>query len=1126
MKKKWDLHTEPFPCLTKLLKTMRLCLIFLLVLATQAWATDGYSQNTRLSMNLKNTRVIDILGEIENKSEFFFLFNQKLVDVERKIDIDVNQEKIEDILAEVFTGTNVNYLIMNRQIVLTTAVPDIKDESSWQAGQISGRVIDSSGMPLPGVSVVQKGTAFGVITDMKGNFTLTNVTSTTILEFSFVGMKTVEVTVGNQTFIQVTLEEDVIGLGEVVAIGYGTMQKVNLTGAVTTVSSEDIARRQVGQTSMALQGIAPGVTITQRNGQPGVDGGSIRIRGIGTLNNANPLILVDGVEMSIDNIDPVSIESVSVLKDAASASIYGSRAANGVILITTKRGKEGKFSLTYNAYVGIQTPTELPKKLNAIDHMTLLSEAYTNVGRTPLFAQSHIDTYMENHQTNPDKYPISDWQKEVLNGNGIQTNHTISLSGGNDRLRFFGEFGYLSQNGLLKPVNFQRYFVRMNTDVKISEKISGSFDLFVYNRLRKSVSDFPGSNPGAISYESATGLIFGMMNKLPSIMAVKYSNGQWGEGQNGVNPLAILEEGGFYRVSETPIIGNFSLNYKPTEFLTAKVSYAPTYSQPQVKSFVNTVKTYDADGTLRFTVPSINYMDENVNKNRDDQFFSTLTFDKELNFGHVTALGGFQYESYINEGFSAFRDGFLFPDYTVFSAGSSSNMKNNGWATEWTLISYFGRLNYEYSGRYLFEANVRHDGSSRFSKGNKRGTFPSFSVGWRISEEPFFASLKNEVDNLKLRASWGSLGNQNIGSNYPFASTVSLTQGYISNDQLQDGAAIVDLANTNISWESSEMTNAGLDVTFRKKLTASFDYYYKKTTGILLRLNIPNTMGLTAPYQNAGIVENKGWDFSLNYAEAIGKLQYDITLALSDVKNKILDLKGIRQAGSIVDHEGHPINSFYLYKSMGFISSSDMDASNKYTGPTQFGNVQPGDIKYQDYKDDGKINTEDKQILGSTIPRYTYSLNISLKYKNVDFQTFLQGVGKVDGYITGSGNVPFNMSGTAFDYHKDRWTIENPNPNAMFPRLAFGETNNTEYSDFWMKSAAYLRVKHIQIGYTLPKPVSEKLNLRNLRLFCSAENLLTFDNFWPDADPEISPGSSGAYYPQVKTFNTGLSVTF
>ena len=251
-----------------------------------------------------------------------------------------------------------------------------------------------------------------------------------------------------------------------------------------------------------------------------------------------------------------------------------------------------------------------------------------------------------------------------------------------------------------------------------------------------------------------------------------------------------------------------------------------------------------------------------------------------------------------------------------------------------------------------------------------------------------------------------------------------------------------------------------------------------------------------------------------------------MTLALSDVRHKILDLKGIRTSGSIVDHEGYPIGSFFLYKSLGFISSADMDPSNKYTGPTQFGNVQPGDIKYQDFKDDKKINTEDKQILGSTIPRYTYSLNLSLKYMNFDLQTFLQGVAKVDGYITGSGNVPFSMSGTAYDYHKDRWTLENQDPNAMFPRLAFGEANNTEFSDFWMKSAAYLRVKHVQLGYTLPKPISKKLNLRNLRIFCSAENLFTFDNFWPNADPEISPGSSGAYYPQVKTFNSGLSVTF
>jgi TonB-linked SusC/RagA family outer membrane protein len=1109
----------------KIVCIMKLTILFSFVFVISAGAV-GYSQSAKLSLKLSNQSLVDALKQIEDQSEFYFYYNNSDIMGVRGISVNIQEAGIEKVLDELLQDTGLNYKMIDRYIVIKPANEPAQTNMSAQQGKIAGAVKDAAGMPLPGVTVSIKGTSTGTITQSDGSFSLAGVPDDAILVFSFVGMRSQEVPVNGKSLINVSMEEETIGLEEVVAIGYGTTQKVNLTGSVTSVSSDDIARRQVGQTSMALQGIAPGVTITQRSGQPGVDGGTIRIRGIGTLNDANPLILVDGVEMSIDNIDPASIESISVLKDASSSSIYGSRAANGVILITTKRGKDGKFAITYNAYVGIQTPTKLPNKLNAVDHMTLLNEAYANVGRSPLYEQSHIDSYNENHKTDPDRYPDTDWQKEVLNGNGVQTNHTLSLVGGTDRLRFFGEFGYLSQNGLLEPVKYKRYSVRLNTDVRISEKISGSFDLFVYNRERESVSDFPGSNPGAISYSSATGLIFGMMNKLPATQAVKYSNSLWGEGQNGVNPVAIMEDGGFYKVTETPIIGNFSLQYKPFDFLTAKVSYAPTYSQPQVKSFVNTIKTYDADGTLRFTVPSVNYMDENVNKNHLDQFYGTVTFDKQYTFGNITALGGFQYENSTNEGFSAYRDGFLFPDYPVFSAGSSSNMKNNGWASDWTLISYFGRLNYEYAGKYLFEANVRYDGSSRFSEGHKWGIFPSFSGGWRISEEKFMESLRGNIDNLKLRASWGKLGNQNIGSNYPFASTVDLSQGYISNDALQDGAAIVDLANANISWESSEMTNVGLDMTFRKKLSATFDYYYKKTTGILLRLNIPNTMGVTAPYQNAGIVENKGWDFNLNYENVIGKLQYEITVTLSDVKNKILDLRGISESGSIVNHEDHPIQSFYLYKSLGYISSADMDVSGKYIGATQFGNVQPGDIKYEDYKVDGKINTEDKQILGSTIPRYTYSLNLSLKYGNFDFQAFLQGVGKVDGYIEGSGNIPFNMSGTAYEYHKNRWTVGNPNPKAMFPRLAFGETNNTQYSDFWMKSAAYLRVKHVQLGYTFPRSLLEHQKIHNLRVFCSAENLFTFDNFWPSADPEISPGSSGAYYPQVKTFNAGLSVTF
>ena len=1123
MKKNYSDWGELCHSLKKTLLIMRIALFLLIVGFLQTHANDAYAQKTKVSVSFANTELAKVLDQIEIESEFFFLYNEKLIDANRKVSIEAKDERIDEVLKMLFTGTNIEYTISDRKIILA---PVNMSESQQIGKKISGKVTDSSGATLPGVSVVVKGTTNGVITDNDGGFSLSNVPENAVLQFSFVGMKAQEIAVLGKATFNVKLEEETVGIEEVVAIGYGTQKKVNLTGAVTAITGEDIALRQVGQTSMALQGIAPGVTITQRNGEPGLDGGNIRIRGIGTLNNANPLVLVDGVEMSMNNIDPGTIESISVLKDAASSSIYGSRAANGVILITTKRGKEGSFSLSYNSYIGVQNATNLPHKVNAIDHMTLLNEAYTNIGRSALYSDAYIQEYKQNMGSKPDLYPDTDWQKEVLTGSGVQTNHFLSLSGGNEKLKVSCQFGAMDQKGLIEGVSFKRYFVRINSDIKISNKISGAFDLYVSNQNRNSVAEFPANTGGAINAESSTGTIFGMMNKLPAVQAAIYSNGLYGEGQNGVNPLAILKEGGFYNKIELPITGNFSLNYKPFDFLTAKVTYSPSYSQPQEKSFVNIIKTYSPDGTLRFAIPGKNYSTETINKNRFDHFEGTLTFSKLFDQHSVTALGGYQYESYKNDGFNAFRDVFLFPEYTVLSAGSKTNMQNAGWATEYTLISYFGRINYNYKERYLFESNVRFDGSSRFSQGNKWGVFPSFSFGWRLSEEKFMSSLRNKIDNLKFRASWGQLGNQNIGSNYPFASIVSLTQGYVSNGAIQDGAAITDLANTDISWESSEMTNVGVDVTIKKKLSASFDYYQKNTTGILLRLDIPLTMGVTAPFQNAGVVQNKGWDFQVDYHNSIGKFDFSTTFTLSDVKNKVVDLEGITQQGTIVNHEGYPMNSFFLYDAIGLITSSDMDSNGKYTGPIQFGNVQPGDIKYKDKNNDGLINTLDKKILGSTIPRYTYSLNLTLKYQNFDFIALVQGIGKVDGYISGNGNIPFSLGGTIYEYQKDRWTKENPNPDAMFPRLAFNETNNPQYSDYWMKSAAYLRVKNIQLGYTLSKSILNRFDLKNLRFYLSAENLFTFDNFWPDADPEISPGSSAAYYPQVKSYNVGLSVTF
>ena len=990
---------------------------------------------------------------------------------------------------------------------------------------VKGTVKNAQGEPVSGATVsILNDARTSVSTTGDGAFVIQAFAGATLI-VSNVGYITQQVVVGKQVPLSIILEQTISDMDEVVVIGYGTTKKVNLTGAVSSVSGEQLAKRQVGQTSMALQGVAPGISVMQRTGQPGVDGGNIRVRGVGTLNNSNPLVLVDGIVMSMNSVDASSIESISVLKDAASSAIYGSRAANGVILITTKRGKTGKINVSYDAYVGKQTATNMPQMVNGIDHITLLNEAYTNAGLSPLFSQQYIEQYKANKSTDPDNYPDVNWQKTVLTGNGLQNSHVVGISGGNERVRFYGSFGYFNQNGLVEGIGFKRFFGRLNTSVQLSPKLSSAFDVFLVNNDRKSVAQFPGATGGAIS-ASGAGLIFGMMNKLPAVQAIQYTNGRWAEGQNGVNPAAIVKDGGFWKETSLPVTANLSLTYKPFDFLTGKINFAPTYTQPNVRSFVNVIKTYDPDGAVRFTLPALNTMDQSTGLDKTNQLEGTLTYAQDFSKHHVGALAGYQYLTGANSGFSAFRDGFLFEGYPVLSGGSSANMKNDGYATEWTLISYFGRFNYSFDNKYLLEANLRYDGSSRFVKGNQWGTFPSFSAGWRISEEQFMSAVKDVVSELKIRASWGRLGNQEIGNNYPFAPTVSLDPKYISNDGIQNGAAILNLANTNISWETTTMSNIGIDARLLRKLSFSFDYYYKKTNGILLQLSIPQTMGVNAPFQNAGVVENKGWDFQIDYNNEDHALTYGATFTLSDVKNKILDLKGIQQTGTLVNREGYPINSLYLYKSIGLLSSADFDGDNKYRYAQQFGKIAPGDIRYADLVEDNMINGSDRKVLGSTVPRFTYSLNLNLAYKGIDLSSFFQGVGKRDGYLTGSAIQPFLAGGTAYEYQKNRWTSDNPDPNAIFPRLAFGETNNTQLSDFWMKTAAYMRIKNVQLGYTLPKAVFGKLKINSCRIYMSGENLFTFTRFWKGWDPEIDAASNGAYYPQVKTLNLGVNLKF
>ncbi len=985
---------------------------------------------------------------------------------------------------------------------------------------ITGRVTaQENNEALPGVNVLIKGTTVGTTTNAEGRYTLPvpDEHENGTLVFTYIGYTATEVPINRRTQIEIALAADIKSLSEVVVVGYGTQKKVNLTGAVESIDAAEISRRPVAQASAALQGIAPGVTITQRSGQPGRDFGNIRIRGVGTLpddGKNNPLVLVDGVEMDINSIDPNVIENISVLKDAASAAIYGSRAANGVILVTTKRAKDNLTSVSYSTYIGVQRPMNLPKMVNALDHMRMINEAYTNVGRPALYNDQILNDYQTLGPSNRDLYPDTDWQKQVLTGSGLQQNHFISVNAGTDKLRVLGSLGYLDQKGIIENSRFSRYTFRINTDMTISRKLSALLDLSLIGAKTTEPGRDAGNPGGGASY------VIHWMNRIPANQGGILSSGQWGEGWNGDNPIAAAKEGGT-RVDRSPTAQlNFTLRYKPLSWLNADLTVAPIFNSLYSKQFVKAVQTYKEDGSPSFLVPSRSNLAELTNRTTNMTIRGLLTAEKTFGNHNLKALAGYSQEDSRNDWVRAFREGFVLPDYPMLNSGAADNQQATGSASEWALRSYFSRVNYDYKGKYLFELNARYDGSSRFARGRKYGLFPSVSAGWRISEEPFMVPLQNVIYNLKLRASWGQLGNQNIG-NYPFASFIDLNSNYVLGKQVVGGATLNDMANPEITWETTEMTNLGIDIGLFKSLDLSFDYYIRQTRDILYTLDIPKIIGLNAPFQNAGVVENKGWDLGLSYKGNVSAFRYGVTVALSDVKNKIIDLKGVNRAGLTVQHEGYAMNSIYGLQAMGLFASDDEVAAS----PKQYGAVKAGDIRYKDQNDDGVITEADNVIVGNTIPRYTYSTTLSASFKGFDLNIFLQGVGKADGYLFGQGIMPFFLGGTVQEQHKDRWTAENPNPNATFPRFAFNEVNNEKHSSFWLKDASYLRLKNLQLGYTFPRPLVRKIRLQHLRLYLTGQNLLTFDRFWDGFDVE-APVGNGGYYPQVKVYTAGLDVRF
>lgn len=990
-----------------------------------------------------------------------------------------------------------------------------------QQKSVSGNITDKNGLPLPGVTIVVKGTTHGTVSDANGNYLITGVDSDDSLIFSFVGMETQEIKVGSQTRIDVTMQEEAIALEEVVAVGYGIQKKINLTGAVESVNSERINWKPVGQTSMALQGVAPGVTIIQNSGQPGKDGGTIRVRGIGTLGTAgqDPLVLIDGIEGKINTVDPNDIENISILKDASSAAIYGSRAANGVIIITTKRAKAEKISVSYNGYVGWQSPTDMPELVSGLDHMLLMNEANRNLGQSLTFQESYIEEYRKNAPS--DIYPDTDWQKLTLTNNGLMQNHSIEVSGGTDFIKLRGSIIHFDQNGLIPNTGYNRNSFRLNTDIQALETLDFKFDIRGSDELQ---------------YEPSveTSTIFHYMNgRIPRNMEGVLSDGRWGQGWLGNNPMAYANDSGKANNRMQTVTLNMQGIWTPVKGLDITLTYAPEFYSSFYKKFTHTINTYYGDGRLAYTNPNMSSLTQRSIRTKTDNVRALASYTKNIKDHNFSVLAGFEQIGYLYEQFQGYRENFPLENYQILSLGSEINQQATGSENEYALHSLFGRLNYNFKEKYLFEINLRYDGSSRFATGHKYGWFPSFSTGWRISEEDFIKDIK-AIDNLKLRLSWGELGNQNIG-NYPFASIVSLTKGYILNEVAVAGAALTELGNPEISWETTEMLNVGLDITFLDKFSATGDFYIKNTRDILLQLPIPMTVGLTEPYQNAGKVRNIGWDLSLTHFNTVNDFKYDVTFALSDVKNEIIDLKdtGPYIGTYTIKMEGQPIDAFYGFKSDGLFQTLDEVAEHA----TQFGGlVAPGDIRYVDQPTidtdgdgiadtgDGVITAAgDRVVLGSSIPRYTFSLNLNAAYKGFDISMFFQGVGKANAIRYGSGVWAFSEGSTAMKRHLDRWTPDNTD--ASYPRLTFNYPNNEQISDYWMLNAAYVRMKNLQFGYSLPSSLLGESFIDHCRFYFAAQNLFTIDNFLDGHDVEAPSGSSG-YYPMVKTFTFGINLKF
>ncbi|MHA4893343.1 TonB-dependent receptor [Pedobacter sp. PWIIR3] len=1100
---------------------MKLTALILLICCVQVKASL-FAQPINLS--LKNVSLKEVFVEIKKQSGYDFLYNNEMLGQMGSLTITVKNASIQYALDKSLENLPLTYTIEQHTIVINRKMPAARLD-------IAGTVNDDTGKGVPGVSVINESSKQTTSTDDKGNFKIAAASGDRI-KLRMLGFEELSFIVDNRTAYLLSLKPSTLNLNDVLIVGYGTQRKANVTGAISQVDASVLEDRPITAVSTSLQGTIPGLTTIGGSGQPGATHSGLRVRGIGTTNNPNPFILIDGIPGDMNWINPDDIESVTVLKDAASSAIYGSRAANGVILVTTKKGKfNQKAIISYNGYYGFQTPTRLPKMLGSVDYMTLLGEAQVNAGLPKSYTDDQIE--IARNGSDPNYFANTNWTNALIKDYAPQQNHAISVNGGSSDFNYYFSYGRENQDGLIAGDQYK--FAKNNARVKLSAiQLLSFLDVDVNLGYLDRNQNQPASDT-----EGGAGAIYTAFTSSP-LTPVRFTTGTWGYGGGSSNPLAIATDGGFNNFFSKEFTSNITGTAHLLKGLDLKAQYGLIASSQKRRTFNRRIDYFNpTTNAIIYTTTPNNSLRETATTNTLQNFSTQVNYSLNLGEHHIKLLGGYQQETYRFDAFTASKTNLVSDDVPVLNIGSL-NPTATGDAYQYALQSLFSRINYDFADKYLLEVNMRYDGSSRYAPGKKWGLFPSISAGWRFSEERFIKEIdQNWFSEGKIRASYGSLGNQ-YGADgpaysewYPYVKVLNSVATMPIGNILTTGFAQTILSNPLLKWEKATMLNVGLDLAFFKnRLSFTADVFDKKTVDIQLKVPQPDVIGLTVPDQNAGAISNKGYELSLGWNDKIGEFKYGITGLFFDVKNTVTDLGGVPPTiGDRVRQVGESLDAFYGYRTNGIAQETDFtkDAAGKYVPKfpifsADAGKVAPGDLKYSDLNGDGLISADmDREVIGNAYPRYNYSFRFDAAYHNFDLGVFLQGVGQANGYITGSGLHAYNAD-AAFpqEIHLDRWTPQNTG--GSYPRFVYKDTRNTaRQADFWLQDAAYLRLKNVQLGYTIPGSFLKKIHIDKLRVYASADNLLTQTNFFYAYDPE-SQATSGGLYPQVKTFIFGLSI--